>query len=72
MEVQRKAKKDQTDAQMDAAKLKLEQGRVQIEAMKEAARVKSQEGQAKEKLRLDALKVLAMPKPAVKPPTKKE
>lgn len=72
MEVQRKAKKDQTDAQMDAAKLKLEQERVQIEAMKEAARVKSQEGQAREKLRLDALKVLATPKPAAKPPTKKE
>ena len=72
MEVQRKAKKDQTDAQMDAAKLKLEQERVQIEAMKEAARVKSQEGQAREKLRLDALKVLATPKPAAKPPAKKE
>jgi hypothetical protein len=57
---------------MDAAKLKLEKDRVQIEAMKEATRVKSQEGQAKEKLRLDALKVLATPKPAAKPPTKKE
>jgi hypothetical protein len=72
MEVQRKAQKDQVDAQMDAAKLKLEQERVQIEAMKEAARVKSQEGQAKEKLRLDALKVLATPKPTAKPPTNKE
>jgi hypothetical protein len=72
MEVQRKTQKDQTDAQIDAAKLQLEKDRVQIEAMKEAARVKSQEGQAKEKLRLDALKVLAAPKPAAKPPTKKE
>ena len=69
MEVQRKTQKDQMDAQVDAARLQLEKERVQIEAMKEAARVKSQEGQAKEKLRLDALKVLATPKAQPKPPT---
>ena len=57
---------------MDAAKLQLEKERVQIEAMKEAARVKSQEGQAKEKLRLDALKVLATPKAQPKPPSGKK
>ena len=72
MEVQRKAQKDQMDSQMDAAKLQLEKERVQIEAMKEAARVKSQEGQAKEKLRLDALKVLATPKAQPKPPSGKK
>jgi len=69
MEVQRKTQKDQMDAQVDTARLQLEKERVQIEAMKEAARVKSQEGQAKEKLRLDALKVLATPKAQPKPPT---
>jgi hypothetical protein len=72
MEVQRKTQKDQMDSQMDAAKLQLEKERVQIEAMKEAARVKSQEGQAKEKLRLDALKVLATPKAQPKPPSGKK
>jgi hypothetical protein len=63
MEVTRKAQKDQTDAEIAAAKLVMEKERVQIEADKEANRVKAQESQAQQRLKLDALKVLATPKP---------
>ena len=62
MEVTRKAQKDQTDAEIAAAKLVMEKERVQIEADKEANRVKAQESQAQQRLKLDALKVLAAPK----------
>jgi hypothetical protein len=41
----------------------MEKERVQIEANKEANRVKSQDSQAQQRLKLDALKVLATPKP---------
>jgi hypothetical protein len=40
----------------------MEKERVQIEADKEANRVKAQESQAQQRLKLDALKVLAAPK----------
>ena len=63
MEVTRKVQKDQTDAEIAAAKLIMEKERVQIEASKEANRVQSQESQATQRLNLDALKVLATPKP---------
>ena len=63
MEVTRKAQKDQTDAEIAAAKLVMEKERVQIESDKEANRVKAQESQAQQRLKLDALKVLATPKP---------
>ena len=63
MEVTRKVQKDQTDAEIAAAKLIMEKERVQIEASKEANRVQSQESQATQRLKLDALKVLATPKP---------
>jgi hypothetical protein len=66
MEVARKAQKDQTDAQIAASKLVMEKERVQIEADKEANRVKAQETQAQQRLKLDALKVLATPKPTGK------
>ena len=62
MEVTRKVQKDQTDADIAAAKLVMEKERVQIEADKEANRVKAQESQATQRLKLDALKVLATPK----------
>jgi hypothetical protein len=73
MEVTRKAHKDETDAQIAAAKLVMEKERVQIEADKEANRVQSQnqqnqqrlqsqEAQATQRMKLDALKVLATPK----------
>ena len=62
MEVTRKVQKDQTDADIAAAKLVMEKERVQIEASKEANRVQSQESQATQRLKLDALKVLATPK----------
>ena len=79
MEVTRKAHKDETDAQIAAAKLVMEKERVQIEADKEANRVQSQnqqnqqrlqsqEAQATQRMKLDALKVLATPKP----PSKKD
>jgi preprotein translocase subunit SecD len=72
-EVQAKAQKMQADtqlaqqkamtqAQLDAARLKLEQERMKIDLMKEGARVKSQEGQNAQRLKFDALKVLATPK----------
>lgn len=57
-----------TQAQLDAARLKLERDRVAIEAQKEGTRVQSQERQAQQKLKLDALKVLATPKNQPKPP----
>ena len=63
MEVTRKAQKDQTDAEIAAAKLVMEKERVQIEADKEANRVDAQKSQAQQRLKLDALKVLATPKP---------
>lgn len=74
MEVTRKVNKDQTDAQIAAAKLVMEKERVQIESDKEHARIKSQdlqnsqrvqaqELQATQRMKLDALKVLATPKP---------
>jgi hypothetical protein len=72
MEVSRKAAKDQTDAQIAGQKLQLEQDRVEIEAMKEGMRVEAQQDQAKERLRLDALKVLATPQQQPKAPGSKE
>jgi hypothetical protein len=63
MEVTRKAQRDQTDAEIAAAKLVMEKERVNIEAQKEANRVQSQDAQAQQRLKLDALKVLATPKP---------
>jgi hypothetical protein len=60
--------KAQTDLQLAAAKLKLERDRVQIEAEKEGVRVQSQEKQSTQRLKLDALKVLATPKNQPKPP----
>jgi len=62
MEVTRKVQRDQTDADIAAAKLVMEKERVQIEASKEANRVQSQDSQAQQRLKLDALKVLAAPK----------
>ena len=72
MEVTRKAQKDQTDAEIAAAKLVMDKERVKIEAQKEANRVKSQETQAQQRLKLDALKVLATPKQQPRAPGKKE
>jgi hypothetical protein len=83
MEVSRKVQKDQTDAEIAAAKLVLEKDRVQIEAQKEGVRVRSQEtqnqqrlqsqeSQAQQRMKLDALKVLATPKQQPKAPGKKE
>jgi hypothetical protein len=63
MEVTRKVQKDQVDADIAAQKLVMEKERVQIEAQKEGVRVQSQDAQAQQRLRLDALKVLATPKP---------
>ena len=63
MEVTRKAQRDQTDAEVAAAKLVMEKERVKIEAQKEANRVDAQNSQAQQRLKLDALKVLATPKP---------
>jgi len=71
MEVTRKAQRDQTDAQIAAAKIAMDKERVQIEAQKEANRVQSQDSQAQQRLKLDALKVLATPKPTP-PQGKKE
>jgi hypothetical protein len=71
MEVTRKAQRDQTDAQIAAAKIAMDKERVQIEAQKEANRVQSQDSQARQRLKLDALKVLATPKPTP-PQGKKE
>jgi hypothetical protein len=62
MEVSRKVQKDQTDAEIAAAKLVMEKDRVQIEAQKEGVRIQSQESQAQQRMKLDALKVLATPK----------
>jgi hypothetical protein len=72
MEVTRKAQRDQTDAEIAAAKLVMEKERVKIEADKEANRVSSQNSQAQQRLKLDALKVLATPKQQPKAPGKKE
>ena len=66
MEVTRKAQKDQTDAQLAAEKLKLEAMRTMATVENEKVRVSSQDKQSAERLRLDALKVLAAPKS--KPP----
>jgi hypothetical protein len=62
MEVTRKVHKDQTDADIAAAKLVMEKERVNIEAKKEGMRVQSQDSQAQQRLKFDALKVLATPK----------
>lgn len=72
MEVTRKAQKDQTDAEIAAAKLVMEKERVKIEADKEANRVEAQKSQAQQRLKLDALKVLATPKQQPKAPGSKE
>lgn len=66
MEVTRKAQKDQTDAQIASEKLKLEAMRTMATVDNEKNRVSSQDRQSAERLRLDALKVLAAPKS--KPP----
>jgi hypothetical protein len=50
----------------------LDKDRVEIEAMKEGMRVEAQQDQAKERLRLDALKVLAAPQQQPKAPGSKE
>lgn len=60
-EQQRKATKDQTDAMVAAQKLQLEKERVQIEAAKEGMRVTAQERQANNRLKFDALKLMATP-----------
>jgi len=60
--------KQQADMQIAAQKLMLERERVQIEAMKEGKRIQSQEKQNAQRLKLDALKVLATPKNQPKPP----
>jgi hypothetical protein len=60
--------KQQIDMQLAGEKLKLERERVQIEAMKEGKRIQSQEQQNAQRLKLDALKVLATPKGQPKPP----
>lgn len=60
--------KQQIDMQLAGEKLKLERERVQIEAMKEGKRIQSQEQQNAQRLKLDALKVLATPKAQPKPP----
>jgi len=60
-EQQRKATKDQTDAVIAAQKLKLDGERVQIEAAKEGMRVNAQERQANNRLKFDALKLMATP-----------
>ena len=72
MEVSRKAAKDQADLQLAGQKLQLDKDRVEIEAMKEGMRVEAQQDQAKERLRLDALKVLATPQQQPKAPGSKE
>jgi len=71
MEVSRKAAKDQADMQLAGQKLQLDKDRVEIEAMKEGMRVEAQQDQAKERLRLDALKVLATPQQQPKVPGSK-
>jgi len=60
-EQQRKATKDQTDAAIAAQKLQLDKERVQIEAAKEGTRVQAQERQANNRLKFDALKLMATP-----------
>jgi hypothetical protein len=72
MEVSRKAAKDQADMQIAGQKLQLDKDRVEIEAMKEGMRVEAQQDQAKERLRLDALKVLATPQQQPKIPGSRE
>ena len=74
MEVARKVQKDETDAEIAAAKLVLEKERNQLQAEQSRQqtqsqneqnmqRVKSQDAQAQQRMKLDALKVLATPKP---------
>lgn len=62
--------KQQADMQLAAQKLMLERERVQIEAMKEGNRIQSQEKQNAQRLKLDALKVLATPKQPKQPAAK--
>jgi len=68
MEVARKSHKDEADARIAVAKLDLDKQRVEAETKRESMRVQSQNEQAKERLRLDALKLLATPKAQPKPP----
>jgi hypothetical protein len=58
-EVQRKATKDQADAAIAAEKMKLEEKRMTMEMYKEAGRGKSQEQQAKDRNKMEALKMLS-------------
>lgn len=69
-DIQLAQQKAQSDIQLAAARLRLEKERVDIEAQKEGVRVQSQERQAQQRLKLDALKVLAAPKGQGKPPAK--
>jgi hypothetical protein len=72
MQVSRMAAKDQAEMQIAGQKLQLDKDRVEIEAMKEGMRVEAQQDQAKERLRLDALKVLATPQQQPKMPGSRE
>jgi hypothetical protein len=72
MEVTRKAQKDQQDAQIDAEKLKLEAMKVMSSVENEKKRVASQEAQAKDRMKIDALKMLAASKKTPTAPGKKE
>ena len=72
MEVARKAQKDQTDAALDAEKLKLDAMKVMASVDNEKKRVASQETQAKDRMKIDALKLLATPKKTPSAPGKKE
>lgn len=80
-EAQAKAQKSAADVQLaqqraaaqarlDAERLQLERERLRVDAEKEGVRVRSQEQQNKDRLKLDALKVLAQPKPQNQPPKK--
>ena len=72
MEVTRKAQKDQTDATIAAEKLKLDAMKVMASVDNEKKRVASQEAQAKDRMKIDALKMLATPKKMPTAPGKKE
>jgi hypothetical protein len=58
-EVQRKATKDQADAALAAEKMKMEEKRMNMDMLKEAGRGKSQEQQAKDRNKMEALKMLS-------------
>ena len=72
MEVARKAQKDQTDAALETEKLKLDAMKVMASVDNEKKRVASQETQAKDRMKIDALKLLATPKKTPSAPGKKE